>query len=425
MKATDATTYRSLMGNINRVSDRLNDLRLQSATGKKLNTASDQPSAVRPVILNRSQISSSDRYIEVSKKALDRTDAMDSHFAEMEDLLVRAKEIGIAANNATVSQSDRALYANEVAQLKEELFSTANAQVNGQFLFAGFEDDAAPFTSDPSSINSVAYQGDSRSMELEIGPGSRVDVNRSGTSLFLGMEDANGDGKLQPAGVDLFEMLTNLERSLRGQDGQVLDAAGNSLPASAYLNGDPATETPILLDGGGLPVLDSGGNQIPLMHNGEPIRLSQQLDTAGNPVFDIATGKPVYLHRDGTPAAVDGAGDPIFLDAMGDPQSLLDAGGNPAQLTRVPTLDDLLTTLDEGAEQVRYQRSETGNIGRRLDLAVGHLEDIKLDLQESLSRYEEVDLLEVITEMTKQEQAMEAALSVTGRISQLSILDYL
>ena len=149
MKATDATTYRSLMGNINRVSDRLNDLRLQSATGKKLTTASDQPSAVRPVLLNRSQITSSDRYIEASNKALDRVDAMDSHFAQMEDLLVRAKEITLAANNASVSQADRESYANAVAQLKEELFTTANAEVGGRYLFAGFSDDAAPFADDP------------------------------------------------------------------------------------------------------------------------------------------------------------------------------------------------------------------------------------------------------------------------------------
>ena len=146
---------------------------------------------------------------------------------------------------------------------------------------------------------------------------------------------------------------------------------------------------------------------------------------AGNPVVDLATGKPVYLHTDGTPADVDAAGDPIFYDAMGDPQSLLDAAGNPVQLTKVPTLNDLLATVDEGAEQLRYQRSESGHVGQRLEGAIGHLEDVKLDLMESLSRYEDADLLEVLTEMTKQESALEAALSVTGRISQLSILDYL
>ncbi len=425
MKATDATTYRSLMSNISQISDTLNNLRLQSATGKKLTTASDQPTSVRPVIQNRSQTASTDRYIEVSETALDKVDTMDSQFASMEDLLVRAKEIAIAANNASVSDADKLSYASEVASLKEELLSAANAQYNGQYLFAGFSDDAVPFSSDSNSINGVAYQGDSRTQELEIGPGSRVSVNQTGSSVFLGLEDTNGDGYLQPAGIDLFEMLNSLELSLSGQDGEILDASGTALPDSAYLNGDPTTETPILLDASGSPVLDSGGNQIPLMHNGEPIRLTQQVDVSGNPVVDSVTGKPVYLHSDGTLADVDASGDPIFYDAMGDPQSLLDSSGEPVQLTQVPSLDDLMTTLETGAEQVRMSRAETGNTGTRLELAISHLEEVKLDLQESLSRYEDADLLEVYTEMTKQESALEAALTVTGRMSQMSSLDYL
>jgi flagellar hook-associated protein 3 FlgL len=421
MKATTATTYRSLLGNINRVSDRLNDLRLQSATGKKMTTASDQPTAVRPVLLNRSQMASSARQIEASQKALDRVDTMDSHFSSMEDLLQRAKEIALAANNSSVSQADRNSYANEVVQLKAQLLTTANAQVGGQYLFAGFADDAAPFASNPTSINSVAYQGDSRDMELEIGPNARVTVNHTGSSLFLGQEDTDGDGKLETTGVDLFEMLSNLERALRGQSGQILDATG-----SVYPGVDAVTQAPILLDEFGDPVLDTDLNPIPLLHNGEPIRLSPQLDTSGNPVLDSLTGKPVYLHADGTPAIVDAAGDPIFYDDLDfAPHSLLDAAGNPIQLAKVPTLDALLDTIDAGAEQLRYQRSASGHVGTRLEAAISHLQDVQLDLTESLSNYEDADLLAVFTEMTKQESALEAALNVTGRISQLSILDYL
>ncbi|MEJ2200544.1 MAG: flagellar hook-associated protein FlgL, partial [Desulfuromonadaceae bacterium] len=186
MKATEATTYRSLMSHINTVSERLNNLRLQSATGKKLSAPSDQPAAIRPVLLDRSQLTASDCYIEANYKALERVNTMDSHFSQMEDLMTRVKEITIAANNGSLNQADLASYAMNVAQIREELFSTANSQINGQYLFAGFSDDVTPFTANPASVSGVDYRGDSRNIKLEIGPDNRVTVNHDGNSLFLG-----------------------------------------------------------------------------------------------------------------------------------------------------------------------------------------------------------------------------------------------
>ena len=54
-----------------------------------------------------------------------------------------------------------------------------------------------------------------------------------------------------------------------------------------------------------------------------------------------------------------------------------------------------------------------------------HLQDMQITLQETLSRYEDVDIIEAITNMTQQENALEAALQVTAQVSRLSILDYL
>jgi flagellar hook-associated protein 3 FlgL len=54
-----------------------------------------------------------------------------------------------------------------------------------------------------------------------------------------------------------------------------------------------------------------------------------------------------------------------------------------------------------------------------------HQEQVKIDLQQILSRYEDADALESFTEITKQETAYQAALSITGKVSKLSILDYI
>lgn len=86
---------------------------------------------------------------------------------------------------------------------------------------------------------------------------------------------------------------------------------------------------------------------------------------------------------------------------------------------------DQLANLQDGTEQVNRQRSQMGNIAARVENAKEHMESIKIDMQEVLSRYEDADLVQVITALTQQEQAFEAALNVTAKVSDLSILNYL
>ncbi|MBN2645755.1 MAG: flagellar hook-associated protein FlgL [Desulfuromonadaceae bacterium] len=88
-------------------------------------------------------------------------------------------------------------------------------------------------------------------------------------------------------------------------------------------------------------------------------------------------------------------------------------------------LSSSLVDLESAAEQVRGKRSWMGNINARLDDLTTLAENMKLQMEERLSAHEDADLVEVMSGISQAEQAYEAALTVTGRLSQLSILDYL
>jgi flagellar hook-associated protein 3 FlgL len=107
-----------------------------------------------------------------------------------------------------------------------------------------------------------------------------------------------------------------------------------------------------------------------------------------------------------------------LFQVLDDIQSALAAGDSQGAL-------DSLADLQSGTEQINRQRSQMGNIAARVENAQEHMEEIKIDMQEVLSRYEDADLIEVITALTQQEQAFEAALNVTAKVSKLSILNYL
>ncbi len=311
MRATEITTYRSLQAFLDRTSEKMQTLQLAEATGKKLNRPSDDPTAISPVLSARTQIMASDRYIETIESGLDRIDTMDGYLDSIENSLVRVKEISIAAVNGSLSVEDMQTYANEVHQIRESLLSDANAQIDGKYLFSGFEEETQPFTLNPNypatESNPVHYNGDYGVLEFEIAPNELIKVNMTGNGLMLG--DLDNDGTTDAGAVDIFALVTQLEEELR---------ANNQSGVAALI---------------------------------EPV--------------------------------------------------------------------------EDAANQVRSQRSLEGNVGRRLETARDHMEEIKIDMEEFRSRYEDADILETITALQQQEQSFRAALSITGRVSALSILDYI
>jgi flagellar hook-associated protein 3 FlgL len=318
MRATIGTTYRTLQSQINQLSNQLNELRKIAASGKKLNKPSDDPSAVRPVLNSQALLRANDRYLKTIGTALDRYNNLEDHFEHMENMLVSAYETTIASLDGAYTAEDRINLANTISQIKDELLDIANAKYDGNFIFAGFEEQTKPFTVngtydpltyDPANSLTwpVQYRGDNNTFSLEISPGEMVEVGISGSDLFLG--DADNDGVVDAGGYDIFAVLTRIEDAMRANDPSAIEAE--------------------------------------------------------------------------------------------------------------------LDNLQKGTDQVRIERGKIGNNTAKVERAMENLQEVQISLQETLSRYKDADIIEAITNMTQQENALEAALQVAAQVSRLSILDYL
>jgi flagellar hook-associated protein 3 FlgL len=236
MKVTESSTFRLMQTNLERITSKLQDLRNQGATGLKLNEPSDDPASIGPVLTTRTQIRDTDRYLETMGVTADKMAAMDGYMAGIENVLQRAKEIATSAINSSMNDADRATLADEVAQLKQQLLDSANATVDGKYIFAGFKENTKPFTVNPTYSSATynaadsttwpyLYNGDANQTKLEITPGEYVDANITGNQLFLGVSNANwvnsatsALGQPEAGQVDFFSVLTRTEEAIRANN---------------------------------------------------------------------------------------------------------------------------------------------------------------------------------------------------------------
>jgi flagellar hook-associated protein 3 FlgL len=334
MKVTEASTFRLMQTNLERITSKLQELRNQGATGLKLNKPSDDPASIRPVLTTRTQIRDTDRYLETMGVTADKMEATDGYMEGIENVLQRVKEITINAINGSMSDADRDTLANEISELKQQLLDSANATVDGKYIFAGYQENIKPFTVNPTydpalydPANSTTwpylYNGDANPTQLEITPGEYLDATITGNQLFLGVSNANwvnsttaATGQPEAGHVDIFSVLTRAEEAIRANN-------------------------------------------------------------------------------------------------VDDP---LGAGGG---------MQANLDNLESAANQERVIRSRLGNRATRVEAATAQEESVKIDLAQILSRYQDADAIETFNEISKQETAFQAALSITAKVSKISILDYL
>ena len=85
----------------------------------------------------------------------------------------------------------------------------------------------------------------------------------------------------------------------------------------------------------------------------------------------------------------------------------------------------MLTPLESAAEQVRGQLSALGNTSARMDDMISLHESALLLAQSTLSRHQDADLTEVLSEIAKAELSLQATMQVTARVAAFSLLNYL
>jgi flagellar hook-associated protein 3 FlgL len=213
MRTTFNSSFMQSASDLARTAADLADAQRQVSSGRRVNTASDDPSAASGLVRERSEMATLDQFSRTADTASSRLALADSVLTDIIDRLTAAKVSVLGARSSSVTASQRTAAGNELAGIREELLSAFSATVNGTYLFAGQAATTVPYRK--LADGTIApYQGSADTMRVDIDRQVSVQVSFDGDAIARGSDTD-----------DIFTVLQQAIDAVTAGDGAGMDAA--------------------------------------------------------------------------------------------------------------------------------------------------------------------------------------------------------
>lgn len=236
------------------------------STGKRVNAPGDDPIAMNQIhSLNRT-MGAIDQFAKNGEYAKTQLVLEETVVADTQNMLQRARELGVQMLNGTYSASDRQATAAEIDEIilqvsnqmnyttseGEKLFAgssvfasaafIADPNYPGYFTYIGTDNATGSADADPlalygSRLVQVGFDSDNK-FTPDVGDPSQVRITDNGAKVFAADNTLDATNMDRTTGVDnnILNVLVNMSALLRGQPAQ----------AMAVENGNPANAVPTL-----------------------------------------------------------------------------------------------------------------------------------------------------------------------------------
>ncbi|QYJ95098.1 flagellar hook-associated protein FlgL [Shewanella spartinae] len=368
----------------------------QIASGKRVNTAGDDPVAAIGIDNLNQQNALVDQFMKNIDYATNRLALTESKLGTAETLTGSVREQILRAVNGSLSDSERQMIADELKGTLEELVSVANTKdESGNYMFSGYETGNQPFAFD--AAGNVVYSGDSGVRQAIVASGVTLGTNVPGDQAFMNA----------PSGLGDFS--ANYLSTQTG-DFRVLSAAIS----------DPATYVDdtysFTMNGANLEIRDSSATLVTTVPNFD----------AANPI----NFNGIEVKLDGQPApgdtfSITPQSQVSVFDTINQAITLLEDPNKVNTPQGKAELAQMLNNIDSGVNQLSIARGEAGNSLKQIErYSSTHVEE-KLVNSSALSMLEDLDYASAITELEKQQLALNAVSSVFSKVGSTTLFDYI
>ncbi|CAH6800969.1 Flagellar hook-associated protein flgL [Vibrio chagasii] len=386
--------YQSVQNDLRRQENKVHHNQAQLASGKKLQSPSDDPLATHYLQNIGQQSEQLKQYVDAITLVRNRLEHHEVMIANSEGFADEAKRTVMEMINGALSPEDRLAKKREIQELANNFLYLANSQdESGNYTFAGTKPKNQPFFRD--NEGTVTYQGDDYQRKMRVASSFEMAMNDPGSKLFMEIDNPFGD----------FEPQYELE------------------PASELLLGRATNSA------------EDGSTYKVTFVDMQTGKFAYQLEKDGAVVaaedFDPATG----IVYEGLNIQFKGQvtkGDSITLEPR-ETFSIFDTFKEAAEQVENPVSDASATaklhqmTEEFHAAFIHLTKART-DVGARLstlDIQEQQHEDFKLSLAKAKSNFEDLDYSKAIIEFNENSRALQASQQAFGKTKDLTLFNYI
>ena len=473
LRPTQSSTYRLVQAGLSSNLAKLVRAQEQVSSGKRILRPSDDPTGSARATSLKELLAGQARFSEALAAGRALLDSGASALESGSTLLTEARALALEGMNGTLSPADRAVLADQLELVRDQLIEVANARSGSRYLFGGTSTQSAPFVEKSSGGHrTVSYAGNSAEPEIQATQDARLGTGLPGAVIFDKSEPtgtryagligaAAGSSADQGSGFTYVEAVHDATSGTLGAG--LAFAAGGALDTilgAHTLVVDPLAGT-VQLDGGApvaLPapsssaaadfrVVNERGAELHLdftAYDGTPVNAA--LTGSGRITLDGVNYTPLAF-ADPNLRLTDASGTVLHVDETGIDRAgreLVTFGGEVsafdvleglildlrnadglAQTDLAERVGERLVELDRAHGNLLAGQATLGSRSARAASLEARFEDAKVHVQDLLSRTEDADLGQVILEMSRASSTLETAQATSARLLQTTLLNFL
>jgi flagellar hook-associated protein 3 FlgL len=177
----------NLVSSLDQVQANEQQITNELSSGVSFSSLSQNPVGAGEDVLLISQIQQDDTFTQSASAIGGQLQVADSALGSVVSQLTQAISLATSANNGTMNSNDVKSIAMQISGILDEVQSLANTSFEGQYIFAGGQASATPFTTSTASSPAVTtYNGDQDINYVETPSGQKIQLNVPGSQIFLG-----------------------------------------------------------------------------------------------------------------------------------------------------------------------------------------------------------------------------------------------
>ncbi|WP_372763103.1 flagellar hook-associated protein FlgL [Pseudoalteromonas sp.] len=385
-------------------------------TGQKYLATSEAPAAISQAMLYENKIQTNEQYTKNINQLNARLTTEESVLQSINDNIQAAKDITLQAGNGAYTQDDIKALAVELSEIQQTLADLMNSRSeDGKYIFSGYQDSIQPFQFDAAS-GSYLYKGDQGQHKVTIAEGVSIKSSDNGYDIFektnarLNVASNTGDASSTLAGSVYVDK--------QGVFDQFHKANYNADPTAAAT----ANTFNVVVTAGANP---SDPDQYEILRDG----VAQVPPVSGNVTDEPIEFAGMKIQLSGTaPGQLDFSLEPPHKENVLNTLQGLISGLNSGNLNGddfQQVLNDGVVQLQNATEQVLFSQASLGGRMNALERVSDSNAALDVEHKSNKANLVEIDMAEAISELTKQETALQASQATFGRLAKLSLFDYL